>query len=177
MVAVEVLENKFFHLHNDRISYLFYVMENGQLGHLYYGAFLGELTKEDFRYMLLRESKSAGTVKYSEALTLGDRAQEYPVYGSSDFREGAIEVMDGEDYLYLDFKFDSYAIEDQKPYDLEMPLSASTENVKVLKVRLKDSDHKLTLTQTYAIFDDVSAIVRSSELTNDGDRSVQISKS
>lgn len=176
MVAVEVLENKFFHLHNDKISYLFYVMENGQLGHLYYGAFLGELTEDDFRYMLLRESKSAGTVKYSDDLTLSDRAQEYPVYGSSDFREGAIEVMDGEDYLYLDFKFDSYTIEDQKPYDLKMPLSASAGNVKVLKVRLKDSDHKLTLTQTYAVFDDVSAVVRSSELTNDGDHGVQISK-
>lgn len=84
--------------------------------------------------------------------------------------------MDGEDYLYLDFKFNSYTIEDQKPYDLKMPLSASAENVKVLKVRLKDNEHKMTLTQTYAIFDDVSAIVRSSELTNDGNFSVQISK-
>ena len=77
MVAVEVLENKFFHLHNDRISYLFYVMENGQLGHLYYGAFLGELTKEDFRYMLLRESKSAGT-RRSRAGISGLRIIRFP---------------------------------------------------------------------------------------------------
>ena len=36
MVTVNEKE-KVFHLNNGRISYLFYVMESGQLGHLYFG--------------------------------------------------------------------------------------------------------------------------------------------
>ena len=36
MITVNEKE-KVFHLNNGRISYLFYVMESGQLGHLYFG--------------------------------------------------------------------------------------------------------------------------------------------
>ena len=36
MITVNEKE-KVFHLNNGRISYLLYVMESGQLGHLYFG--------------------------------------------------------------------------------------------------------------------------------------------
>ena len=36
MITVNEKEHV-FHLHNGRMSYLLYVMESGQLGHLYFG--------------------------------------------------------------------------------------------------------------------------------------------
>lgn len=93
------------------------MMENNHLGHLYYGKTLGELSDSDIQYLTERNNKSAGTVKFStddDLFTLTDRFQEYPVYGSSDFKEGAIEVSHNNDPWYLDFKFIDYRIEKKK---------------------------------------------------------------
>lgn len=48
---ITVTDNRYFHLKNDKISYLFYVMPNHQIGHLYFGKSLGELSETDLFYL------------------------------------------------------------------------------------------------------------------------------
>ena len=83
-------ESKTFHLFNDEISYIICVLPNGHIGNLYFGKKIHD--REDFSYLI--ESKQRpmtacvyeGNRKYSlEHLKL-----EYPVYGTSDYRNPAV---------------------------------------------------------------------------------------
>ncbi len=178
---IEIISGKFFHLHNGEISYLFYVMQNGQLGHLYFGADLGKLSEDDCQYLMAQNSKSAGTVKYSPTtgnFNLGDRAQEYPVYGSSDFKEGAIEVSRQDEPWYLDFKYVSYIIQNTKPRHLKYPTTYAVgkNESQTIIIRSEDSDHQLQLEESYTIFRKQQAIARSQKLINIGSETVTIHK-
>lgn len=166
-----------FHLHNDKVSYLFYVMENKQLGHLYYGKNLGDIEEDDLNYLLQHNSKSAGTVKYSPEIknfTLADHESEYPVYGSSDYRIGAIDVYKADEPWYLDFHYQSYTIENTKKRDLSFPTSYAQKDSETLVITLEDTEHQLRLLEYYTIFADNGAIVRSQKLINLGTEKVAI---
>lgn len=176
---IELIGENVFHLHNDKISYMIAVMANGQLGHLYYGKSLGYLTADEVTYLRTQESKSAGTVKYSPEsgnFNLADRAQEYPVYGSSDFRRGALDVSCDNDPWYLDFSYQSYTITDTKPRSLARPATyaVGSQEAQQLAITLIDEAHQLKLVEHYTIFKAHGVIVRSSTLTNLGDKPVMI---
>lgn len=175
----EIINGHTFHLHNQRISYVLTIMENGQLGHLYYGKSLGALSAADIAYLKTQNSKSAGTVKYSPDtgnFTLADRAQEYPVYGSSDFRRGAIDVSCNQEPWYLDFKFADYSITSDKPRNLKTPESYAIGNEEAtqLNIRLVDDQHQLELTEHFTIFDNQSVVVRSTTVKNCTNKPVNI---
>ncbi|MBP2058232.1 alpha-galactosidase [Lactobacillus colini] len=175
---IEYLFNKYFHLHNDKTSYLFYIMENGELGHLYYGRELGELTREDLEYLKCDKSKSAGTVKYSPDIpnfSLADHESEFPVNGTSDFREGAINLDNGNEYLYPSFEFEDYKINNIKKRTLDFPKSyAEVGESETLSIRLVDKEHQLELILNYTIFKNSSAIVRSAQIKNLGENIVYL---
>lgn len=63
---IDVIDNKYFYLHNKEVAYLFDLLLNQQLEHLYYGEDLGELSGEDLDYISLHPNKASGTVKYSK---------------------------------------------------------------------------------------------------------------
>ncbi|WP_057823716.1 alpha-galactosidase [Lapidilactobacillus concavus] len=176
---IDVISNHVFHLHNEKISYLFYVMQNGQLGHLYFGQKMDKLSDDDISYFLEQNSKSAGTVKYSPQtgnFNLSDRSQEYPVYGSSDFKEGAIDIYREDEPWYLDFKYDHHTVQTDKTRNLAQPATyAVGENEsETLTVSLIDEAHQLQLDEKFSIFHDQSVIARSQKVTNLGQDAVQI---
>ncbi|MFD1466029.1 alpha-galactosidase [Lapidilactobacillus mulanensis] len=176
---IDITSENVFYLHNEKISYLFYVMQNGQLGHLYFGQKLDNLTDDDVSYFLEQNSKSAGTVKYSPQsgnFNLSDRAQEYPVYGSSDFKQGAIDIYHEDEPWYLDFKYDHYEIKNTKDRDLAHPASYAIgeQESETLIVTLFDQEHQLQLNEYFTIFHDQSVIARSQKVINLGKETVQI---
>ena len=67
--------SKEFHLYNEQISYIIKVLENGQLGHVYFGKHLTD--REDFGYL----------VEYATR----DMAP-YPFEGRSNFFPGTSET-------------------------------------------------------------------------------------
>lgn len=92
MITVNEQE-KVFHLNNGRISYLFYVMESGQFGHLYFGRALNP----EGSYLHMVEKAYRPMTTY---ITEGDLytsyehlRQEYPCYGTSDYRYPALEIQ------------------------------------------------------------------------------------
>jgi len=176
---IELIDNKTFHLHNDKVSYVLTVMANGQLGHLYYGKALGSLTATEVTYLCDQVSRSAGTVKYSPELgdfNLADRAQEYPVYGSSDFRRGALDVYRQNEPWYLDFRYQSHTISTTKPRSLAQPATyaVGSQEAEQLAITLVDAVHQLKLVAHYTIFKAQGVIVRSSTLTNLGSDAVML---
>lgn len=106
---------KTFHLFNEEISYIICVLSNGHIGNLYFGKKIHD--REDFSYLI--ESKQRpmtacvyeGNRKYSlEHLKL-----EYPVYGTSDYRNPAVEILQENGSRISEFKYISHEITDGKP--------------------------------------------------------------
>lgn len=158
---IEQLDDRLFHLHNEAISYILHVMENGQIEQLYYGKALGKLTKTELDYLTKKENKSAGTVKYfrdGRDFTLTDHFQAYPVYGTTDFKEGAIELTCQGNPLYTDFSFCSNQIQTSKPRNLAVPATYG-ENAQTLQLILEDQERELILILNYTIFEDSPVIV------------------
>lgn len=175
---IEVLNKKIFHLQNDKISYLIKVLPNGNLGHVYYGKSLGKISTADVDYMTLNENKSAGTVKYSSELanfTLADEHLEIPVYGTSDFKEGLIEVYEGETPLYLDFQYVSHCVTKGKKRELALPTTFG-EEVENLIFLLEDAVNELQLEVTYSIFEGIGAVVRGQKLINLGSTTRKVTR-
>ncbi|KFL96804.1 alpha-galactosidase [Lactobacillus gasseri] len=173
---IDVIDNKYFYLHNGAVAYLFGLLSNHQLEHLYYGEDLGELSKNDLEYMSLHPNKASGTVKYSKKIknfTLADRMQEFPTYGTSDFREGAVSIENEGAYLYPDFKYDHFEITTGKKRNLDFPTSYGNDSENLI-VSLIDTDHQLELQLSYSIFENLSAIVRKATIINHGKQEVKL---
>ncbi len=177
---IEYIGNKYFHLKNSKVSYIFYLMPNQQLGHLYYGKALDHLSESDLDYLAKYENKAAGTVKFSEedsAFTLSDRPQEYPVYGTSDFRSGAVEMFDGETPLYLDFKYHAHYESKGKERVLSKPATyAEANESETLTIVLTESEHDLKLELNYTIFEESTVIAKNQRITNTGKTTKKITK-
>lgn len=177
---IEVINGNVFHLQNNRISYVFYIMKNDQLGHLYFGNPLGRLSEMDIRYLIERNNKSGGTVKFSQEdgmFTLADQAQEYPVYGSSDFKEGAIDVFHENEPWYLDFKFVRYHLSKGKERQLAVPSAyAAADESETLTIQLSDEEHRLDLSLSFSIFTDFAVIAKNQQIVNRGQDPVRIQK-
>ena len=84
---------KTFHLFNREISYLMMVLPNGQMGQLYFGKRVHD--REDFSYLYetLPRPMAAYVFEGEYSLSLEHVKQEYGVYGTSDFRRPAVEIL------------------------------------------------------------------------------------
>ena len=82
-----------FHLYNRRISYIMKILRNGQMGQLYFGRRIHQ--KEQYDYLL--ENRYRPTTAYvyegEYSFSLEHIKQEYPAYGTTDFRMPALEIL------------------------------------------------------------------------------------
>ena len=143
---------------------------------IYYGEDLGKLSKNDLEYMSLHPNKASGTVKFSKKiknLTLADRMQEFPTYGTSDFREGAVSIENEDAYLYPEFKYDHFEITTGKRRSLDFPTSYGNDSENLI-VYLIDTEHQLELQLSYSIFENLSAIVRKAAIINHGQQEIKL---
>ena len=84
--------SKTFHLYNKEISYIFTILKNGSLGQLYFGRHIRD--REDFSHLLELQYRplSPGVFEEDKFFSLDQIKQEYPSYGSSDYRRPAFEI-------------------------------------------------------------------------------------
>ena len=167
---IEIINDTLFHLYNEKISYVMSILPNQQLGHVYFGPSLGKLASFDQSYLVKKENKSAGTVKFFETdnlFTLADRFQELPVYGTSDFREGAVSIFEEATPLYVDFKFIQAHCFQGKERDLAQPASfAKTDESQSIVFELADTERNLKMHITYTIFNGLGTITRKQKIIN-----------
>ena len=86
-------QTSIFHLFNKDVSYLIRIMENGQLENLYYGKVLRDRT--DFSYLHEEQMRSQMSINSPEPsiLSMHYTRQEYPSYGTGDYRSPAFSVL------------------------------------------------------------------------------------
>lgn len=147
-------KTKQFHLTNGNISYVFEIMRNGQLGQLYFGQALpleGNYSylqdKVHYRAML------AQAYENEYRFSLEQIKQEYPSFGTTDFREGAVEVLQQDGSRISDFCYVSHEIVPGKPKLEGLPATyvEKDEEAETLLVKLMDAKDGMELILSYTI--------------------------
>ena len=103
-------ETKTFHLYNDKISYIMCVLKNGHMGHLYFGKRIHD--KADFSYLVEECQRPMTSYIYEgdRNFSLEHIRQEYPVYGTTDYRHPAIEILQKNGSRISEFVYEGYEI-------------------------------------------------------------------
>ncbi|WP_317334812.1 alpha-galactosidase [Streptococcus orisratti] len=150
-----------FHLKNESISYIFRVMEEtGVMEQLYYGAAIDHYPS--FDWLLEREIRPGNNLVDGKLLTSMEHIkQEMPVFGTTDFRYPAIEVVYPDGDCISHFRFHGYEVSEGKSVLGELPGTFGDEDeVEVLKIYLKDDYSGLILTLIYNLYKQQPVLTR-----------------
>lgn len=165
-----------FHLYNEEISYIMMVLKNGHMGQLYFGKRIHD--KEDFSYLCENYCRAMGSYIFEgeKSLSLEHTKLEYGVYGNTDYRQPAVEVLQNNGSRISDFKYQSFSIVPGKPKLSGLPATYTEDDgeAETLFITLKDSVTELLLKLSYTIFAKGGVIARNAHLKNEGEESLHL---
>ena len=165
-----------FHLYNEEISYIMMVLKNGHMGQLYFGKRIHD--KEDFSYLCENYCRAMGSYIFEgeKSLSLEHTKLEYGVYGNTDYRQPAVEVLQNNGSRISDFKYQSFSIVPVKPKLSGLPATYTEDDgeAETLFITLKDSVTGLLLKLSYTIFAKGGVIARNAHLKNEGEESLHL---
>ncbi len=167
-----------FHLYNDRISYIMTILRNGHLGQLYFGKQIRD--KEDFSYFLEMSERPMSSCIYENdrSFSLEHIRQEYPVFGTTDYRQPAVEVRQENGSRISDFCYKGHVITDGKPVLAGLPATYTEADgeAKTLIVMLEDAVTGVQVELYYTIFARGGVLARSVRISNGGAQAVRLSR-
>lgn len=169
---------KIFHLFNQEVSYLIRIMENGQLENLYYGKALKD--REDFSYLHEETMRSLMPVNSPEPsiLSMQYTRQEYPSYGTGDYRSPAFSVLQENGSRIADYVYTAYNISKGKKSLEPLPATyvESEEEAATLEITLHDQVTDTDLTLTYTIYNEYPVITRSARFLQKGPQTITLER-
>ncbi|MGP4077505.1 alpha-galactosidase [Halobacillus sp. K22] len=174
-----VNENKKqFHLQNDQVSYIIHILKNDHVGHLYFGKRISH--SEDFSYLYNEGERAATSYVYEGDLnfSLDLVQQEYPVYGTTDYRYPALHIEQENGSRVSNFTYQSHQIYQGKPELTGLPQTYTEDEseAETLEILLYDSLLQAELVLCYTIFKDYGVITRSSRIINKGPQFFQLDR-
>ncbi|MEW4327953.1 alpha-galactosidase [Rossellomorea marisflavi] len=173
-------ETNQFHLQGKNVSYIFTILKNGHPGHLYYGKKIRH--RDDFSHLLQLPSEPLGNMCFpyegDQLFSLEFLKQEFPVYGTSDFREPAVVVKHANGSRTSGFVYQSHRIEKGKPSLEGLPgvYVDSDEEAETLIVTLHDGVADVGLELLYTVFHERDTVIRSSRIVNRGEESITVER-
>lgn len=154
--------SKEFHLYNEEISYIIKVLENGQLGHVYYGRYITD--KDDFGYLIeyARRDMAPYPFEGNSTFSLEHLKQEYPTFGSGDTRYPAFELEREDGSRVVDFKYKNHEIYRGKKGLERLPAVyvESEEEADTLEIILEDELIHTQIILSYTIFTEKPVITK-----------------
>ena len=167
-----------FHLYNDEISYIMMILPNGQMGQLYFGKKVH--LREDYSYLLEMVSRSMTSYVFENerTLSLEHIKQEYGVYGSSDYRLPAVEILQDNGSRICDFVYRTHRIIGGKPKLEGLPATYTEKDdeAQTLILTLQDPITGVELELFYTIFSRGGILARSACFVNGGTETVHLLK-
>ena len=165
-----------FHLCNGEISYLFAVLPNRQLGQLYFGKRIRE--REDFSYLIETRARPMSSCVFDtdKRFSMEHLRQEYPVFGTSDYRMPAVEVVQENGSRISDLCYDGYRIEAGKPKLPGLPATYTEDGAEAetLVIMLRDKVSGLLAELSYTIFSEGGILARSVRFVNEGKKDLKL---
>lgn len=170
---------KTFHLQSKNTSYVFRIVKNGNLAHLYWGKKVNQYNgSNEFIFAERSFSPNPDPEHWDASYSLDTLPQEYPAYGNSDFRNPAYQVQFENGTTITDLRYVSHVINQGKPLldDLPATYVESIDEAETLEITLVDELTNLKVILSYTIFNDFDAITRSARFVNDGNSSLKLLK-
>lgn len=171
-------ESHEFHLYNDTTSYILGKMVNGHMGQIYYGSRLRD--RASFSHLLENTSRpiSSNPLIEEPNFSLEFAKQEYPCFGTTDYREAAIEIHQSNGSHITDFVYDSHKIYAGKPALKDLPASYVEEasEATTLEITMLDQLLNLKMILIYTIYEERPVITRSVRFENAGSETVRLEK-
>ena len=165
-----------FHLYNREISYILEILENGQLGHVYFGKRLTD--REDFRYLTEYASRDMGACPFEgrRDFSLEHLKQEYPAFGAGDPRYPALEMEREDGSRVVGFRYREHRIfPGKKPLPgLPAVYVEAEEETETLEVMLEDPEIHTHIVLSYTIFRDYPVIARSARFGCGGPENITL---
>ena len=152
------------------------VLPNGHIGNLYFGKRIHD--REDFSYLLEMKQRPMTACVYegNRKFSLEHLKLEYPVYGSSDYRYPAVEILQENGSRISEFTYVSHMITDGKPKLSGLPATytENDEEAQTLCIKLKDEVTGIVQELLYTIFAQGGIITRSVRFINEGTAPVHL---
>ncbi|AFC30870.1 glycoside hydrolase [Paenibacillus mucilaginosus 3016] len=155
-------QSQTFHLKAKDTSYILQIV-NGYPVHVYWG-------------QPLREDSNLSNFSVYSHTNLDRYAQEYPQYGSGDFRSPAYQVQLSDGSRITELVYQDYRISAGKPKLEGLPsvYVESEDEAETLELTLADEYSGLKVLLRYTVFAGCNAITRSAVLINGGQESLRI---
>lgn len=171
-------QEKEFHLYNDKISYIFKVLKDGGLGHLYFGRRLTERGSYGHMFQEATRDMSAYVYEGESLFSLENIKQEYPAFGHGDMRYPAFQVQRDNGSSIVEFTYLEHRIYAGKPKLDGLPATYTDEDEEAatLEITLADDEIHMKITLLYTIFADVSAIARSARFECENETGITLLK-
>ena len=171
-------DERLFHLETENSSYVFRVLENQQLQHLYYGKRIH--VKENYGNLASYQTRGF-EVSYTadeERIQLSMIPNEYAAYGKGDFRHPAYQVQDATGSRITELKYQGYTLSTGKKRLEILPSTFDDDGDRseVLTITLKDDIIGLVVKLNYTVFPGQNVIVRNVEFINEGQSDLKLLK-
>ncbi|NMO96342.1 alpha-galactosidase [Paenibacillus lemnae] len=167
-----------YHLQSKNSSYIIQLVR-GYAAHVYYGPKLrhnGNLS--GMLKLQERASFSPNPVNEDRSISLDSLPQEYPQYGTSDYRSPAYQVKLENGTRITELVYQSHRIYAGKPELPGLPAVYVEQDheAETLELELLDEVTGLTAVLSYSVFSDFSAITRSVKFVNGGKETVELER-
>lgn len=152
-----------FHLQSENMSYVMQIV-NGYVLHAYWGK------------KLRMEEHPQSLINMNGPMLLDRLPQEYPQYGSGDFRNPAYQVRLEDGSRITELQYQGHRILGGKPQLEGLPAiyAENDDEAETLELDLKDEYSGLEVTLSYSIFKHSDALTRSVRFANHGGGKLQL---
>ncbi|WP_087974257.1 alpha-galactosidase [Oceanobacillus rekensis] len=169
---------KEFHLQTQYSSYIFTVLKNNQLGHLYYGKKVQH--RESFQHLMTERQRSNTSYVYEgdERFSLEILKQEYPSHGTTDYREPAFQILQENGSRITNFEYKSHDIYRGKKRLDGLPATYVESEVEAdtLEIILYDALIDVEMVLSYSVFEKFNAITRAVKFRNYGKEDINLTR-
>ncbi|MYL32145.1 alpha-galactosidase [Pontibacillus yanchengensis] len=171
-------DSKEFHLQGKNTSYIMRVMRNGQLGHIHFGKRISH--RDSFSHLYKEETRGATSFVYEEDLqfSLDLQRQEYPSYGTTDYREPAFQIEASNGSRISNFTYQGYRLLKGKPSLDGLPAvyTEKEEEATSLEITLYDDVINMELVLLYTVFNERDIVTRSASFHNKGEEVIYLNR-
>lgn len=169
---ISVSDDKIFSLTNQHFSYIFRVSPEGILEHLHYGGPLADPLNVTVHH-LRTQREVASTFQGGKFFSLSDTPQEFPSFGTSDYRFPALHGRNSDGNTVFSLHYKKHKITKTKKPLKDLP-STRSGDCETLIVTLQDPLHKLEVELHYTIYEDFGVLVRSAKFKNKSETEIQL---
>lgn len=169
--------SKQFHLSNKWISYVIGVLQNGEIGQLYFGKKVHD--KEDYSYLWEKSFRPMQVgLPEDESFSLEHVRSEYPSFGSSDYRNPAFVIKYENGAHVSHFEYAGHEIYSGKRPLPGLPATYTENDAEAdsLVIRCVDYLSNAVLELCYTIYNDYPVVTRSCKFYNNGGETIVLDR-